>query len=299
MPDNDHNTVITELSDVQVETLGLVTQGANREEFFLLKSDTNDAATVAGDITATATPETNLWTRFLKLFQKTVDTEMAELAKAEAEVAPVTEMVAEITPEPEPEIASEIISAVTPAEPVGEAKQLEKVSAPVESLTTPKPESEASEPQTSNLEATMEDTVEKAALEGRLAELEKANAALVAEVEKAREERDRETYIAKANSFAAIPVAPVELGEQLHALAKWDAKRLSFWTDLLKSIDALAADAELFIEKGTAFTPEQPDALAVIAKADDPKAEILKLSRKDAEAYLRSVRSRAKSAQEG
>jgi len=145
----------------------------------------------------------------------------------------------------------------------------------------------------------MEDTVEKAALESRLTELEKANAALVAEVEKAREERDRETYIAKANSFAAIPVAPVELGEQLHALAKWDAKRLSFWTDLLKSVDAMAADAELFIEKGTAFTPEQPDALAVIAKSDDPKAEILKLSKKDAEAYLRSVRSRAKSAQEG
>lgn len=296
MPDNDHNTVITELSDVQVETLGLVTQGANREEFFLLKSDT-DTTDVTESITAA--PEANLWTRFLKLFQKTVDTEMAELAKAEAEVAPVTESVAEITPEPEPVVASEIISEVTPAETVVEAKQLEKVSESVESLTTSEPESEASEPQTSNLEATMEDTVEKAALESRLTELEKANAALVAEVEKAREERDRETYIAKANSFAAIPVAPVELGEQLHALAKWDAKRLSFWTDLLKSIDALAADAELFIEKGTAFTPEQPDVLAVIAKSDDPKAEILKLSKKDAEAYLRSVRSRAKSAQEG
>jgi len=294
MPDNDHNTIITELSDVQVETLGLVTQGANREEFFLLKSDTNDVATVAGDITAAATPETNLWTRFLKLFQKTVDTEMAELVKAETEVEPVAEVTLEPEPEPEPEAASEVI----PAETVVEAKQLEKVSE-LESMTTPKPESEASEPQTSNPEATMEDTVEKAALESRLTELEKANAALVAEVEKAREERDRETYIAKANSFAAIPVAPVELGEQLHALAKWDAKRLSFWTDLLKSVDAMAADAELFIEKGTAFTPEQPDALAVIAKSDDPKAEILKLSKKDAEAYLRSVRSRAKSAQEG
>lgn len=296
MPDNDHNTVITELSDVQVETLGLVTQGANREEFFLLKSDTT-----AENQT---TPETNLWTRFLKLFQKTVDTEMAELAKTEAEVPePATE-----TPEPEVVLAEPAPDGITIPEgeiteptssaPMTVAEVTPELPAPV---VEPEPEVEASEPQTSNLEATMEDTVEKAAteLEGRLAELEKANAALVAEVEKAREERDRETYIAKANSFAAIPVAPVELGEQLHALAKWDAKRLSFWTDLLKSIDALAADAELFIEKGTAFTPEQPDALAVIAKADDPKAEILKLSRKDAEAYLRSVRSRAKSAQEG
>lgn len=294
MPDNDHNTVITELSDVQVETLGLVTQGANREEFFLLKSDTT-----AENQT---TPETNLWTRFLKLFQKTVDTEMAELAKTEAEVPePATE-----TPEPEVVLAEPApdsiaipegeITEPTSSAPMTVAEVTPELPAPVV-----EPESEAVEPQTSNLEATMEDTVEKTAneLEGRLAELEKANAALVAEVEKAREERDRETYIAKANGFAAIPVAPVELGEQLHALAKWDAKRLSFWTDLLKSIDALAADAELFIEKGTAFTPEQPDALAVIAKADDPKAEILKLSRKDAEAYLRSVRSRAKSAQEG
>ncbi len=240
----------------------------------------------------------------MKLFQKTVDTEMAELAKTEAEVPePATE-----TPEPEVVLAEPAPDSITIPEgaiteptssaPMTVAEVTPELPAPV---VEPEPEVEASEPQTSNLEATMEDTVEKTAteLEGRLAELEKANAALVAEVEKAREERDRETYIAKANSFAAIPVAPVELGEQLHALAKWDAKRLSFWTDLLKSIDALAADAELFIEKGTAFTPEQPDALAVIAKSDDPKAEILKLSKKDAEAYLRSVRSRAKSAQEG
>lgn len=294
MPDLDsQNSIITELTDVQVDTLGLVTQGANREEFFLLKSA--DKA---------MEPEQNLWTRFMKLFQKTVNAEMAELEKQTEAEAPEPPKVVEpkvVLPETSGSMT------VPPGEDSTETSStpLETVSVNSVFSSTPVEITESVETPTSHLEATtMDDTVEKTAqlntqLESRLAELEKANATLVAEVEKAREERDRETYIAKANSFAAIPVAPSELGEQLHALAKWDAKRLTFWTDLLKSVDALASDAELYIEKGTAYTAEQPDALTVIAKAEDPKAEILKLSSKDAAAYIKSVRARAKSAQEG
>ena len=130
------------------------------------------------------------------------------------------------------------------------------------------------------------------------ADAEKAQAdasAAMAEVAKERERGERETFIVKARNFASVPASPVDLGEQLYALSKWDEERATWWTDLLKAVDALAEDANLFIEKGTIGAPEQ-DAIAKAMKSDDPRTALLNVSTKDQELYLSQMRAKARQA---
>jgi hypothetical protein len=209
-------------------------------------------------------------------------TEVGNISKAEV-VEPV---------EPAIEVPVAEVAKEEPAtEPVAETNAVPESSladAPVVVETTKSGEAHA-----------MEDTVEKSELAQRLTELEKANANLLAEIAKAQDERDRAAMLTKAQTYAALPVAPVELADRLHALAKWDAGQLTFWTDLLKSVDALVQD--VYAERGSTVYHEQaqPDVVQTVIKSDDPRAALLSMSRKDAENYLRDVRNRVRKAQEG
>lgn len=281
------DTETFELSDITVDTLGLVTQGANREEFFLLKSaleeqlDGENSSEVSETHREEVQPTRSFWQRFLKLFQKAVVAELNTLDQEQ-----------EVTKnEEEQEEGGQGLSLTTTVESTMETPS-EVVTVVEQSPTTEiiHKEAQAMDEMTA---------LEKAALEGRLAELEKANANLAAEIAKANEERDRQTFIAKAREYVAVPVSPVELGARLHALAKWDQSQYTFWSDLLKSVDALAGDAQLFVERGTARYEEQPTALDAVLKAADPREAILKMSRADADSYLKSMRARIRTAKEG
>lgn len=300
MPDTDltHSEETYELTNVAVDTLGLVTQGANRETFFLLKAD----ETAPTEATLAEAP--NLWQRFLRFMSKAMDAELATLPEATATSTPetpagdVTEVgnisKEEVTEEVEP-ITEVPVAEVTKEEPATEpiletnaVPESSLADAPVVVETTKSGEAHA-----------MEDTVEKSELAQRLTELEKANANLLAEIAKAQDERDRAAMLTKAQTYAALPVAPVELADRLHALAKWDAGQLTFWTDLLKSVDALVQD--VYAERGSTVYHEQaqPDVVQTVIKSNDPRAALLSMSRKDAENYLRDVRNRVRKAQEG
>lgn len=304
MPDTDltHSEETYELTNVAVDTLGLVTQGANRETFFLLKAD----ETAPTEATLAETP--NLWQRFLRFMAKAMDAELATLPEATATSTPETpaDAVAEVGHISKAEAVEEIAEPVEPAIeiPVAEVAKEEPATEPI-AETNAVPESSLADAPvvvetTKSGEAhAMEDTVEKSELAQRLTELEKANANLLAEIAKAQDERDRAAMLTKAQTYAALPVAPVELADRLHALAKWDAGQLTFWTDLLKSVDALVQD--VYAERGSTVYHEQaqPDVVQTVIKSDDPRAALLSMSRKDAENYLRDVRNRVRKAQEG
>jgi len=306
MPDTDltHSEETYELTNVAVDTLGLVTQGANRETFFLLKAD----ETAPTEATLAEAP--NLWQRFLRFMSKAMDAELATLPEEAVTSTPETPAgdVTEVGNISKVEAVEEIVEPVEPAieVPVAEVAKEEPISEPISETNvvpvsaTPEATAPVVVETTKSGEAhAMEDTVEKSELAQRLTELEKANANLLAEIAKAQDERDRAAMLTKAQAYAALPVAPVELADRLHALAKWDAGQLTFWTDLLKSVDALVQD--VYAERGSTVYHEQaqPDVVQTVIKSDDPRAALLSMSRKDAENYLRDVRNRVRKAQEG
>ena len=119
------------------------------------------------------------------------------------------------------------------------------------------------------------------ALATRLAKTESELAA-------SREKEERQVWLAKASTYGYAPTATTELADQLYWLAKADPKRAQYWEDLLKSLDSMVADSQMFVEKGTQQMPTA--GLDAVLKSTDPRAALTQLSRADAEAYLRSAR---------
>ena len=70
--------VIFELSDIEVETLGLVNQGANREEFFLMKNADGQDVLEPTEATITDAITKTIWQKFTGLFQKAAQDVMSE-----------------------------------------------------------------------------------------------------------------------------------------------------------------------------------------------------------------------------
>jgi len=307
---------IFELTDVEVDTLGLVKRGANRESFFLLKADSADTADVSPAIAA------SLWQRITQVIakafhneatiaaaattDKTASTEAPEVAEVEVEADAVeSEEVEDETPAQTPAqtpVAAAELETPVAETPVAETVETAKTETTIESA--PSPTDVCVEiAHNAQKEFAMSDVdVEKAAAM-RLTELEKANQDLLLRVEKAeqeaaheREQRERATFLAKAQSYAGLPCSPGELADHLYWLAKTDAAREAWLAEVLQTVSNLLSDAALFAELGTSAVPDDAGELSKAAKAEDPAAALLAVSKEAQLRYLYERRAAIKGA---
>ena len=285
----------TELKDVAVDTLGLVTHGANRERFFLLKSaeeiEEANQMLETDQSQVKASVAKNIWRNLTLLFKREIEEELADLPvlieNEHVVELPVVEKTA-----PEAEVTEE----------VKVAEEVESFGPTVESAMGAVIETLIKE--RTDMEDEKQVVVEKSALEVKLEALEKANTDLQVRVEKAEQEaaqeRDAKEYqvwLTKARDMYALPASPDTLAEQLHWLAKADATRAQWWEGHLVALTNQLRDSELFIEKGTSRAAQ--DGVLLIEKAQklvdsgqmaDLRTAILSLSRAEQEAYLNERR---------
>ena len=286
-----------EIVDVQVEKLGLVTAGANGEEFFLLKSDeTGSAETQTALAGVEAAVAETIWTRMAKVFKRVMSAE-AEIAQTDntADIASMDAADSVALPGVEttvPEFQhSNTESAPSPA--------IAKVCAP-DSTDDDEKDDEEMEPmskshpdQTNEMRTKMSD-VEMVAksdyevlaksvelLKDRLAKAE-------AEAEAARDSRERDARIAKAAELTALPVTAVELGSNLHKLAKFDPALAQYFDALIKTADNMLNGLGVFQEYGTSQMPELSEPVMKAAQSADPRAALLSLNARDAAKYVAS-----------
>jgi len=285
----------TELKDVAVDTLGLVTHGANRERFFLLKSaeeiEEANQMLETDQSQVKASVAKNIWRNLTLLFKREIEEELADLPvlieNEHVVELPVVEKTA-----PEAEVTEE----------VKVAEEVESFGPTVESAMGAVIKTLIKE--RTDMEDEKQVVVEKSALEVKLEALEKANTDLQVRVEKAEQEaaqeRDAKEYqvwLTKARDMYALPASPDTLAEQLHWLAKADATRAQWWEGHLVALTNQLRDSELFIEKGTSRAAQ--DGVLLIEKAQklvdsgqmaDLRTAILSLSRAEQEAYLNERR---------
>ena len=275
-----------ELSDVEVDTLGLVSRGANREDFFLLKSADKDEKELVGD---------NLWRRFIGIIRKAVDSEDAALANPEAAPEPTIEEEKVATAETtavdntiDPVKGSDTTESATDSDHT-ESIEASDVTGPT--AVEPENKKEQHPMEDTNLsESTLPATpqgeyVSKADHDALVQELEVVKSALA----KAQEDKERAVFLAKAQDYVNLPVSPSELADHMYWLSKTDATRYEWFTAVIKALDNSMRDTGLFLEKGNS-APIENDALSAALKSEDPKAALLALDRKSAESYLRSMR---------
>ena len=285
----------TELKDVAVDTLGLVTHGANRERFFLLKSaeeiEEANQMLETDQSQVKASVAKNIWRNLTLLFKREIEEELADLPVLIEDEHVVELPVVEKTA-PEAEVTEE----------VKVAEEVESFRPTVESAMGAVIETLIKE--RTDMEDEKQVVVEKSALEVKFEALEKANTDLQVRVEKAEQEaaqeRDAKEYqvwLTKARDMYALPASPDTLAEQLHWLAKADATRAQWWEGHLVALTNQLRDSELFIEKGTSRAAQ--DGVLLIEKAQklvdsgqmaDLRTAILSLSRAEQEAYLNERR---------
>jgi len=285
----------TELKDVVVDTLGLVTHGANRERFFLLKSaeeiEEANQMLETDQSQVKASVAKNIWQNLALLFKREIEKELADLpVPIEDEHVVELPIVKKTAPEAEVTEEVEVAEEVESFGPTVESA----MGAVIETLIKER----------TDMEDEKQVVVEKSALEVKFEALEKANTDLQVRVEKAEQEaaqeRDAKEYqvwLTKARDMYALPASPDTLAEQLHWLAKADATRAQWWEGHLVALTNQLRDSELFIEKGTSRAAQ--DGVLLIEKAQklvdsgqmaDLRTAILSLSRAEQEAYLNERR---------
>ncbi len=319
----DDQEQLNELTDVEVLTVGLVTRGANHEEIFLTKSDTTgDPAT-----TPATTPDAESANLARRFWDKVRGLVRREIEKAQAieggeeegeEEEADKEECAKSTPLPE-QMADdkkdkgedgECAKSAPPAEPTAEDEKKDKEecakSDPSQSATPAQDVTKTGEgtpAQTSattpltplSKEADMADDNEKVLLQKALDDLTVRLEKAETQARQERELRERQSYIAKADSFGYLPAKSAELGDFLYWLNKSDPARATYLEGLLRAVDNQLEDAGLFVEKGVsqgsageATLMEKADALVKTGKATDLKDALLKMDPKEQAAYIQS-----------
>ena len=259
----------SELTEVSVEKLGLVTNGANQETFFLLKSAANDTATVSNE-NATATvsqPDQqeiqiadevtkSVWQRITNLFKQALEPEhqaevLAEIGVEKAVCAP-EEAASDPEKEDDEEEEQPVMKSIKES-PMSEMEMVAKA-------------------QYDLLAVTVTD------LQTRLAKAEQV-------AEDARDASTLQAYIAKADALVALPISALDLGTNLHQLAKLDVKLANYFEAVLKAADTLLLDLGIYTERGTSSAAES-DPILKAAKSANPKEALLSLSARDQAEYL-------------
>lgn len=263
MPDNqedkdllEQSGGVYELSDLDIVTVGLVTRGANQEEFYLTKQDEKGGKImpqeeVVIDKKDEEVVEETLITKLKQLFIPR--DEVDELLKADPEPEP--------EPEPEPVAKDDAIPAAV----------LDRLDA---------------------IEEQHEERLAELtkANEATQAKLEKAEQEAATE----REKREQREWLEKATQYQVLPVGRDELGKHLHAFAKaLDQEQMDWLTELLKATDATLFDAGLYYEKGTSQAAEQLPIIQKVQKdaeeSGDLRAALLNLPAAEQRQLLKAL----------
>lgn len=277
-----------ELSNVQVDTLGLVTAGANEEEFFLFKANSDESGS---DESLHQNWFQRLADGLTNLVRRSLD---QELEKALQSLEPISQPVAEdnvmelgeVCPavEEQVQVEPEVEKTDVSLESVSEAE--DEVTAEKSAEQTPIKENDGDEEieMSENVSAPVED-VEKVQLEATLAELqtrlEKAEQVAAQE----RELRERREWLIKSEGYT-LPIPAEELADYLYWLNKQDSGRAEWLQGLLKAVSAQLQDAALFTESGTSRAPDLVDEVAKAMREKDPRNALLNISPQAAQKYL-------------
>jgi len=291
-----------ELSDVDVETLGLVFAGANREDFFMVKSaeastdnedgiEDEDKKKECDEMQEADKSEmgqdskklSDLGKRFIELIVNTAKEILLQEKSPASVVEESTETVdntvaseAEIIESAkEEEVKEETSEPVTESDVVETTEQAAIAEVAVE-------ENELSKE--NNMSEENQVDVEK--YNDLVSRLEKAEQALVI----AKEEKERSEFISKARSLSALPLSPDELADHMYWLSKTDPTRYEWFAAVMQTMDNHLVDNQLWLEKGVNYAAEATDAVTKATRSANPRDELLKVGRDDAMAYLRSAR---------
>ncbi len=263
-----------ELSDIHVDTVGLVSAGAIGEDFFLTKKKGVDKMPDELDVEVVDTEAPSFWDKMKKL-----------LGERPAQEIVVTEPVTETK---------------TEVKSVSEIKKDEKVVEPekaVAPVTPVAPAAPVVAPQVDFNEAVSE--VEKALTDKYGAEI----AALRERLEKSETEANRikeeaaeRDMIQKARNFPALPVRYDELGKKLHGFSKvMKAEDFEWLMATFAAVDKQLGAAGILNELGTSRSPEElaiEDKVEKTAK-DEKKSysdAMLSLSKAEQEQLLAQMR---------
>jgi len=261
-----------QLKDVTVEKLGLVTTGANKEEFFLLKHDSE--ANSEANNEATAQIAESIWQRLLKALRRPSGEPTALTAEALTVASdPEAALPVSATGVLSDALSDSLSDAPILGQPVAPDNVVEKIKE-----TVVEEAMEKDMVAKSDYDALVK-TVE--GLQARVAQAE-------AETDAARHTQERLTEIVKAGELLALPVNPTELGDALYKLGQSDPALKQYFAALLKTADNMLAGLGIFEERGTAQAAPYEDPVAKAAAAEDPRAALLNLSPQAAVAYIKA-----------
>ena len=262
-----------ELSDIYVDTVGLVNSGAIGEDFFLTKKQEVDK--MAGDVEVVVVdPETEtFWDKMSKLFRE----ERPVQAVVETEV-PVAETVAEL----------KTVEVVAKDEKVVEEEKMDNVET-VEKVVTP---------QAVDFSAAV-DKVEKALsakYDTEITLLRERLEKSETEANKIKEEAAERDMIQKARDFGALPVRYDELGKRLYGFSKvMKAEDFEWLMATFAAVDKQLGAAGILNELGTSRSPEElaiEDRVEKVAKESGKTytEALLELSGAEQEQFLAQMR---------
>lgn len=287
---------IFQLEDIDVDTLGIVTRGANDQTFFLLKSEAKQMTdelvieqveSTQPDSDSSFINKVETW--FKGVIAKAKKTDSKAVAQAaqvlqqggyDVETADLAEMLAGMMEEEmeEDEVEMEDKKPMKKDDEVikNEPTTSDNSMAALEAIQKAHLDAiqKAHEAQ---MEAVIKSMAEK--YETQLTTLAERVEKAETERTQAEDKRQEREYIEKAQNFRALPLSYVEVGQMLYTLAKSvETAEFEKWYSLLKSVDHQLGAAGIFAEMGTSRTPEQVAIEDKVIKATDPVAAMLNLS---------------------
>ncbi len=271
-----------ELSDIYVDTVGLVSAGAIGEDFFLTKK--KGVSKMTDELNAEVVdPETpSFWDRLRKLLREERPQEVVVTEPAETLVAEINTEVK--TVEDKVEKVEKVVEPVAPAMPektIAPEKSVAPVAIPVVDF------SEA----ITKVEKVLTDKygAEITALRERLEKSE-------TEAVKIKEEAAERDMIQKARNFPALPIRYDELGKKLYGFSKvLKAEDFEWLMATFAAVDKQLGTAGILNELGTSKSPEElaiEDKVEKVAK-DEKKSytdAMLSLPKAEQEQLLAQMR---------
>lgn len=273
-----------ELSEMMVDTVGIVGKGANNQMFFLLKSEDTpmEELTEPGP----ATDET-FWAKVRGIAQEVVKAAMPKMTRRHT---------AEMPDDMEEEMDDEPVD-----EPADENAELDRVpdGKKGKRIMSKEQGDDVSKAVTDQLEAIQKaneariEAIEKQ-YQAKLAEMTQQVETSKQEIAKAVEQRERMEWLEKARGFVTLPVSPTEVAERLHAIAKSAPEQIEWLEGLLRAADHELTQAGLFAEIGTTRVPDEATPEGKVEKSvkggKNPVDALLSLSIQEQEALLKEMR---------
>lgn len=267
---DEEEVQLSELSEIEVDTLGLVEAGANRLSFFLMKSE---EATMPEQDNNTA---------------------------SDSDAPPADETQ---TKEVSESVVKSLIEKFLPSL-FQEQVEKEKTSAKQDGEEDEEDDGDSATPKETTQKAGAEQQAIRAIVDARVAEIQKAAQAEAAqmktelakaraELDAERERRERQEWVEKARSVVGLSLDADDLAKRLHALEKSDGDAAEWLLKLLQATGEQMRDANLFREVGTAEIAktqadlvEKAQEMVTGGHAGDVKEALLKLDPADAHRYL-------------